>query len=191
VVAACIPATPVARRWPFASRGGCSQPQRPDEGHPVSVAGDCDGAHRPVGEPSDDLGELTRLGAPVTLEVADAEAPNPRDGHPRVGPQGMRAPSQAKSTRWERLADEDQRAGQHEPIHDEGNTRPDHAALDNRPLFIENLFRFYARRGVGLWNWPCGHQPRPPESKDSPSASNAPRRQTRRRTGFLRGQSFA
>jgi hypothetical protein len=41
-----------------------------------------------------------------------------------------------------------------------------------------------------LWNWPCGHQPRPPESKDSRSASNAPRQQTQRRTGFLRGQSF-
>jgi hypothetical protein len=41
-----------------------------------------------------------------------------------------------------------------------------------------------------LWNWPCGHQPRPPESKDRRSASNAPRQQTQRRTGFLRGQSF-
>jgi hypothetical protein len=41
-----------------------------------------------------------------------------------------------------------------------------------------------------LWDWPCGHQPRPPESKDSRSASNAPRQQTQRRTGFLRGQSF-
>jgi hypothetical protein len=41
-----------------------------------------------------------------------------------------------------------------------------------------------------LWDWPCGHQPRPPESKDSRSASTAPRQQTQRRTGFLRGQSF-
>jgi ketosteroid isomerase-like protein len=41
-----------------------------------------------------------------------------------------------------------------------------------------------------LWDWPCGHQPRPPESKDSRSASNAPRQQTQRRTGFLRGQFF-
>ena len=30
------------------------------------------------------LGELTRLGAPVALEVPAAEAPNLRDGHPRV-----------------------------------------------------------------------------------------------------------
>ena len=51
------------------------------------------------------------------------------------------------------------------------------------------LLRFVARIGVGLWDWPCGHQPRPPESKDSRSASNAPRQQTQRRTGFLRGQS--
>ena len=41
-----------------------------------------------------------------------------------------------------------------------------------------------------MWDWPCGHQPRPPESKDSRSASNAPRQQTQRRTGFLRGQSY-
>jgi hypothetical protein len=27
--------------------------------------------------------------------------------------------------------------------------------------------RFVARIGVGLWNWPCGQQFRPQESKDS------------------------
>ena len=32
---------------------------------------------------------------------------------------------------------------------------------------LAKLLRFFARRGVSLWNWPCGHQPRPPESKDS------------------------
>jgi hypothetical protein len=57
------------------------------------------------------------------------------------------------------------------PTHDEGTTRPDHAGLDNRPLFMEKLFRFCARRGVGWWYWPCGHQPRPPESKDRRSAT--------------------
>ena len=30
--------------------------------------------------------------------------------------------------------------------------------------------RFGAQIGVRLWNWPCGHQSRPPESKDSRSA---------------------
>ena len=54
---------------------------------------------------------------------------------------------------------------------DEGSTRPDHAVLENRPLFMGKLFRFYARRGVGWWYWPCGHQPRPPESKDRRSAT--------------------
>jgi hypothetical protein len=55
---------------------------------------------------------------------------------------------------------------------------------------IAKLLRFCARKGVTSWNWPCGHQPRPPESKGSRGASNAPRQQTQRRTGFLRGQSF-
>ena len=51
------------------------------------------------------------------------------------------------------------------------------------------LLRFCARKGVTSWRWPCGHQPRPLESKGSRGASNAPRQQTQRRTGFLRGQS--
>ena len=51
------------------------------------------------------------------------------------------------------------------------------------------LLRFFARIGVCLLRWPCGHQLRPLESKVSRSASNAPRQQTQRRTGFLRGQS--
>ena len=50
--------------------------------------------------------------------------------------------------------------------------------------------RFFAQVGLSLWNWPCGQQFRPLESRDSRSASNAPRQQTQRRTGFLRGQSF-
>jgi hypothetical protein len=42
-----------------------------------------------------------------------------------------------------------------------------------------------------LWNWPCGQQFRPQESKGSRSAQrNALRQQTQRCTGLLRGQSF-
>lgn len=51
--------------------------------------------------------------------------------------------------------------------------------------------RFSRQVGLGLWDWPCGQQFRPQESKDSRSVTNAPGRQTQRRAGLLRGQSFS
>jgi len=157
---------PPRREWRAPPRAdGRSLPRattRPPSGSANDAARRSPGSRSPAGSPRRS-GTCSRATGPSSRRVAQGFWPP--DGSPCEFDRASEPPTnlvrpQPAIERWAQL----------QPT-TKGVPDAHHAALDNRPHLMEKLIRFYARRGVGLWNWPCGHQPRPPESKDSRSAT--------------------